>query len=66
MKIRSTISSRIIEQRQTDSGFETIAEIGFMADSRVYKQKIFILQHNDDITAGIFKPEIRELHEDDT
>ncbi len=61
MKIKSTISSKILEQTQTPDGFETIMVVGFMAGGGVMKQKIFIYQSNEDLSAGIFKPLIREV-----
>ncbi len=64
MKIKSTISSKIIDQKQTLEGYETIMEVGFMAGGGVVKQKIFIFQSNEDLTAGIFKPLIREVQDE--
>ncbi len=64
MKIKSTVSSKVIDQTQTLEGYETIVEIGFMAGGGVIKQKIFIFQSAEDLTAGIFKPLIREIQDE--
>jgi hypothetical protein len=65
MKIKSTISSRVVRQFTDQEGFHTVLEIGFMTSFGVQTQRLLCVQDHNDLSDKKFKPLIREIDDDE-
>ena len=65
MKIKSTISSKVIRQFMDSEAAYAIVEIGFMTSNGVQTQRMLCAQYHQDLIDKKFKPTIREIGDDE-